>query len=120
MTTLPPAPVASFASDNAAGVAPEVMDALVAANQGPALAYGDDPWTAEATARFRDLFGLPVDVVWCWGGTGANVVGLSSVLQGFQSVITVDTAHIIVDECGAPARFSGSTNICPSSSRAPW
>lgn len=109
MTTLPPAPVASFASDNAAGVDPAVMDALVAANQGPALAYGSDPWTATAVEQFRTLFGRPVEVLWCWGGTGANVVGLSSVLQPFQSVITVDSAHIVVDECGAPARFSGST-----------
>src|SRR3954447_8173080 len=109
MSLLPPIPASSFASDNAAGVAPQVMEALVAANQGPALAYGDDRWTADATAAFRDLFGLPVEVVWCWGGTGANVVGLASLLQGWQSVITVDTAHIVVDECGAPARFTGST-----------
>lgn len=109
MSATPPTPAASFASDNAAGVAPEVMDALVAANAGPALAYGDDPWTDRAIGEVRELFGQPVEVVWCWGGTGANVVGLASVLQGWQSVIATDTAHIVVDECGAPVRFSGST-----------
>lgn len=109
MPALPPTPAASFASDNAAGVSPQVMDALVAANTGPALAYGDDRWTAAALDELRDLFGSPVEVVWCWGGTGANVVGLASLLQGWQSVIATDTAHIVVDECGAPVRFSGST-----------
>jgi len=109
MPALPPTPAASFASDNAAGVSPEVMDALVAANTGPALAYGDDRWTAQAVEELRDLFGAPVEVVWCWGGTGANVVGLATLLQGWQSVIATDTAHIVVDECGAPVRFSGST-----------
>ncbi|WP_426572646.1 threonine aldolase family protein [Aquihabitans sp. McL0605] len=106
---LPPTPAASFASDNAAGASPEVMDALVAANSGPALAYGADAWTAAATEELRELFGAPVEVVFCWGGTGANVVGLATLLTPWQSVITVDTAHIVVDECGAPARFTGSS-----------
>ena len=105
---LPP-PAGSFASDNAAGVAPEVMEALAAANDGPALAYGEDPWTAAAVATLRERFDAPVEVTLCWGGTGANVVGLASVLQPWQSVVCVDSAHIVVDEGGAPVRFSGST-----------
>jgi threonine aldolase len=105
---LPP-PAASFASDNFAGVAPEVLAALAAANEGPAQAYGDDPWTARAEAALRDLFAAPVESFMCWGGTGANVVGLATVLQPWQAVLTTDTAHIVVDECGAPARFTGST-----------
>jgi threonine aldolase len=109
MSVLPPVPAASFASDNAAGVSPQVMDALVAANAGPALAYGDDRWTDAAVEDLRDLFGAPVEVLWCWGGTGANVVGLATLLHGWQSVIATDTAHIVVDEAGAPVRFSGST-----------
>ncbi len=106
---LPPAPLGSFASDNAAGVAPEVMAALAAANEGPALAYGDDPWTAAAVADLRQLFDAPVEVSLCWGGTGANVVGLATVVAGWQAIICTDSAHIVVDECGAPARFSGAT-----------
>jgi threonine aldolase len=108
---LPPPPAASFASDNAAGVAPAVMDALVAANAGPALAYGEDPWTAAAIDALRDAFGLPVEVVMCWGGTGANVVGLASVLRPWEAVICLDSAHIFTDEAGAPARFTGSTFV---------
>lgn len=106
---LPPPPEGSFASDNAAGVAPQVMEALAAANQGPALAYGDDPWTTAAVEALRDRFDAPVEVTLCWGGTGANVVGLATVLQPWQAVVATEVAHIVVDECGAPARFTGAT-----------
>jgi len=111
MTDTPIPPLNSFASDNAAGVSPEVIDALAAANDGPALAYGDDSWTRRAEAAMRDLFDAPVEMSLCWGGTGANVVGLATVLQPWQAVIAPDTAHIVVDECGAPTRFTGSTII---------
>lgn len=111
MPQLPPPPAASFASDNAAGVAPQVMDALVAANTGPALAYGDDRWTAAAVEDLRTAFDAPVEVVPCWGGTGANVVGLASVLQPWEAVICTDTAHIVTDEAGAPARFTGASLV---------
>ncbi|MEO6629656.1 MAG: aminotransferase class V-fold PLP-dependent enzyme, partial [Aquihabitans sp.] len=106
---MPEPPDGSFASDNAAGVCPEVMEALAAANRGPALAYGDDPWTEAATHAIQNVVEAPVEVLFCWGGTGANVVGLATVLQPWQAVICTDTAHIVVDECGAPARFTGST-----------
>lgn len=107
--SLPEPPEGSFASDNAAGVPPEVMAALAAANAGPALAYGDDPWTRRAEAALRDLFGAPVESLLCWGGTGANVVGLATLLQPWQAVITPASAHIVTDECGAPARFTGAS-----------
>jgi threonine aldolase len=106
---LPAAPEGSFASDNAAGVHPAVMAAIAAANAGPALAYGDDPWTRRAGGALRDLFGAPVESLLCWGGTGANVVGLATLLQPWQAVITPASAHIVTDECGAPARFTGAT-----------
>lgn len=109
--TLPPPPVGSFASDNAAGVSPEVLDAIARANDGAALAYGDDSWTRRAEDAIRSLFDAPVESLFCWGGTGANVVGLATVLQPWQAVISADSAHIVVDECGAPARFTGATVI---------
>jgi threonine aldolase len=110
-TALPPSPDGSFASDNVAGVSPEVLEALAAANDGTALAYGDDPWTREAEATLRDAFDAPVECFPCWGGTGANVVGLATLLQPWQSVLAADCAHIVVDECGAPTRFTGSMLI---------
>jgi len=107
---LPP-PRASFASDNASGAHPDVVAALAAANDGHAPAYGADAWTARATDAFRDLFGGPVEVAFCWGGTGANVVGLQCLLAPYDAVICPDTAHIHVDECGAPERFTGAKLI---------
>jgi threonine aldolase len=107
----PPPPSCSFASDNAAGVAPEVLAAIAEANDGPALAYGQDRWTRRTEAAFDELFGCPTASLLCWGGTGANVVGLATVLSPWQAVITPDSAHIVVDECGAPARFTGSSII---------
>lgn len=108
--TLPPPP-SSFASDNAAGVHPAVMDALVSANDGSALAYGADAWTARTEAAFADLFGADVTVALCWGGTGANVVALQSMLRPWQAVLCTESAHIAVDECGAPERFTGAKLI---------
>ncbi len=106
---LPQPPDGSFASDNAAGVSPEVLDALAAANSGAALAYGDDQWTRRAEDLLRERFDAPVVSLPCWGGTGANVVGLASVLEPWQAVITADCAHVVVDEAGALSRFAGVT-----------
>lgn len=104
---LPAPPDCSFSSDNAAGVLPAVIDAIAAANVGPATAYGDDPWTQRCVATFRELFDAPIGVSLCWGGTGANVVALATMLRPWQAVICPSGAHINVDECGAPERFTG-------------
>lgn len=104
----PPPPDVSFASDNTAGVAPAVMAALAEANTAAAGAYGDDPWSEELGTRFGELLGRPVEVLACWGGTGANVVGLASLLGSWQAVICAESAHLVTDECGAPARFTGA------------
>jgi threonine aldolase len=104
---LPPPPDGSFASDNAAGVSPQVLDAMSAANHGAALAYGDDPWTRRMEALLRERFDAPVEALPCWGGTGANVVGLSTVLKPWEAVVCADCAHIVVDEAGALSRFAG-------------
>jgi threonine aldolase len=99
-----------FASDNTSGVHPEVMAALAGANSGHALGYGDDPWTAAATAAVRDLLGA-VEVLFVWGGTGGNVTGLQSMLRPHHAVLCPASAHINVDECGAPERFTGAKLI---------
>ncbi|MCU1352349.1 MAG: Low-specificity L-threonine aldolase, partial [Acidimicrobiales bacterium] len=103
----PPTPDTLFASDNASGVHPAVLAALVAANTGHALAYGADPWSERAIGALRDLLGVDAEVAFTWGGTGANVVGLQCLLAPWQAVICADSAHIAVDECGAPERFTG-------------
>jgi threonine aldolase len=99
----------TFASDNWAGIHPEVLDAVTRANDGShAPAYGADPWTAEAHRLLAEHFGDGTHAYFAFNGTGANVVGLQSLLRPFEAVICADTAHINVDECGAPERFLGS------------
>ncbi len=98
----------TFASDNWSGVHPEVMAAVVAANGEHVPAYGEDPITRGIHALFRDHFGAGAEIVLAFNGTGANVVGLQSLLRPFEAVICAESAHINVDECGAPERFLGS------------
>lgn len=96
-----------FASDNNAGVHPRVMDAVRSANHGHAVAYGDDVYTETAVALFRERFGADTEVFFVFGGTGANVLALAAVTRPHQAVVCAETAHINVDECGAPERFAG-------------
>jgi threonine aldolase len=100
-----------FASDNNAGVHPEVLAALSAANEGHAPAYGDDPLTHRAEAAFRALLGAQARVFFAFNGTGANVVALASVLRPYQAVICPAAAHLAVDECAAYERFGGGKLI---------
>lgn len=100
-------PTCSFASDNNAAVHPALLEALIAANQGPARAYGDDPWTRAMEARFREHFGPGARAFAVWNGTSANVLGLAELVRPFEAVICAEHAHISVDECAAPERFLG-------------
>jgi threonine aldolase len=93
-----------FASDNHAGVQPEVMAAVAAANQGHAAAYGADPWTARAQERFRDHFGPSARAYPVFNGTGANVLCLEALTLPWEGVVCARSAHLNVDECGAPER----------------
>lgn len=111
ISRLPTPPERFFASDNNAGVHPAVMEALAAANHGHAVAYGDDPWTHRVEGLFDDLFGCRTRSLMVWGGTGANVLALSSVMRPAGAVVCSDVAHINVDETGAPERFLGAKLI---------
>ncbi len=104
-TQLPPR--RSFASDNNAGVHPEILEAFSRVNQGHVIAYGDDHYTERAVAQFQKHFGKDIAVYFVFGGTGANVLGLQAVLKSYQAVVCAETAHINVDECGAPEKFTG-------------
>ena len=97
----------SFGSDNHAGAHPAVLTALAAASRGDATAYGDDPWTARASAHLADAFGARGGVFFVFNGTGANVLGLSLMLRPYEAVICAEGAHLNVDECGAPERITG-------------
>ena len=97
----------SFASDNNAGVHPEIIKAIKAANDGHVIAYGGDPVTARATRLFQKHFGRDIAVYFVFGGTGANVLGLKAITNSYHAVICADTAHVHFDECGAPEKFTG-------------
>lgn len=96
-----------FASDNNSGVHPNLFKAMMEANTGHVVGYGDDPYTAKAIECFKDRFGADTEVFFVFNGTGANVLSLSTVTQSFHSIICAETAHIQEDECGAPEKFTG-------------
>lgn len=96
-----------LASDNYAGVHPEIWEAMAAANRGHSVAYGADPYTASAVARFREHFGDAIEVYFVFLGTAANVLSLQAATEPYHAVICTETAHIHVDECGAPERHTG-------------
>jgi threonine aldolase len=103
----PLSPSRSFASDNNAGVHQEVIDAIARVNAGHVVAYGDDPYTARAVKAFEKHLGRNIAVFFVFGGTGANVLGLQAITKSYQAVMCAATAHINVDECGAPEKFTG-------------
>ncbi|WP_167618388.1 threonine aldolase family protein [Maribellus sediminis] len=96
-----------FASDNNSGVHPAIFKAMEAANQGHVVGYGNDPFTQNAIDIFKQRFGRETEVFFVFNGTGANVLGLSTLTQSFNSIICAETAHIQEDECGAPEKFTG-------------
>jgi threonine aldolase len=100
-------PLISFASDNNAGVHPNILRAINSVNQGHVISYGDDIFTQSAVKKFEEHFGKDVEVYFVFNGTAANVLGLSAMVEPFNSVICSEVAHIDKDECCAPERFIG-------------
>lgn len=94
-----------FASDNNAGIDPALLASIADANNGHAIAYGDDTHTKRAEELIRDHFGLQAEAFFVLTGTGANVLSLSALTRSFNGIICAETAHIQVDECGAPEKF---------------
>lgn len=101
-----------FASDNAGPAHPQVMEALMRANEGYAPGYGADMLTAEVTARIRDVFEAPEAAVYLVGtGTAANALALATLGQPWQTVFCAHEAHVDEDECGAPEFYSGGAKL---------
>jgi threonine aldolase len=99
--------VKSFASDNYAGVHPDILAALATANDGHAASYGADPWTARAETVLRDHFGPQAQPLLVFNGSGANVLALRCACRPWEAVICAESAHVNVDEGGAPERIGG-------------
>src|SRR5882757_3563888 len=100
-----------FASDNTAGMCPEVLEAYVRTNQGNVPSYGNDALTERAANLFRELFETDCEVFFVFNGTAANSLALASCCQSYHSVICFEHAHIHEDECGAPEFFSNGSKL---------
>src|SRR5438270_10835996 len=100
-------PSRSFASDNNAGVHPEVLRALATVNEGHVVGYGDDPYTASAVREFKRHFGDDIAVFFVFNGTGANCLSLKALTNSYDAVICAEGAHIHVVEGGAPEKRTG-------------
>ena len=96
-----------FGSDNHSGISPEILQAIASANIDHALAYGDDEYCQRTEELFRQTFGPQAKVYFVFNGTGANVLCIDAMCRSHHAVVCSDTAHIHVDECGAPQRIVG-------------
>lgn len=96
-----------FGSDNHSGISREILTAIGGANEDHALAYGDDEWCARTEGIFRETFGPEAKVYFVFNGTGANVLCIDAMCRSHEAVVCAETAHINVDECGAPQRVVG-------------
>ena len=96
-----------FASDNSAGVHPSVLTAIAAVNDGHVLAYGHDPYTQEIERRVAAQFGERAQAFFVFNGSAANVLSLRAACRPWQGAICADSAHVNVDECGAPESVGG-------------
>ena len=100
-----------FASDNNSGIHPKILKSIELANRDHAIGYGEDIYTVKAIQLFKKEFGEDTEVFFALTGTGANILSLQSASQSFNSILCTETAHIHVDECGAPEKFTGSKLI---------
>jgi len=100
-----------FASDNYAGICPEAWAALQEANQGHAVSYGEDVWTARAADLIREVFEMECEVFFVFNGTAANSLSLASLGQSYHSILCHEIAHVETDECGAPEFFSNGMKV---------
>ena len=107
-----------FGSDNHSGISPEIMEAIASANVDHALAYGDDEYCEKAVQLLRQEFGAQSNVYFVFNGTGANVLNIDAMCRSHHAVVCAETAHINVDECGAPQRIVGCRLLHHSQPRA--
>ncbi|HNY14206.1 MAG TPA: low specificity L-threonine aldolase [Bacteroidales bacterium] len=96
-----------FASDNNAGVHPEILREIQNVNKGHVIGYGSDDYTGQAKELFKEHLGPDTEVFFVFTGTAANVLGISSVTRSWNAIVTAETAHLEQDECGAPEKFTG-------------
>jgi threonine aldolase len=101
----------NFASDNAAGAAPEILAAVAAASRGSAAAYGADPWSQRAVAKLAEIFEADLAAFLAPTGTAANALALSALARPWEAVFCHEESHVHDDECGAPEFFTGGAKL---------
>ena len=101
----------NFASDNGAGVAAEILEAIAASSRVNAPAYGADVYTARAEAMLNEIFETPVAAFLVPTGTAANALALSALARPWEAVFCHEEAHVHDDECGAPEFFTGGAKL---------
>ncbi len=105
-----------FGSDNHSGVHPDIIKAIESVNVGYSVAYGDDEFTNRAINKFKEHFGKEIDVYFVGNGTAANILGLKSITDSFNSIFCAETAHMNVHECCGPEKFTGcKLTVIPTS-----
>lgn len=102
-----------FTSDNAAGAAPEILEALSRVNSGTAASYGADDVTSRLQTKFSEIFEREVEVFPVVTGTAANSLALAALTPPHGAIMCHEFAHVHVDECGAPEMFSGGAKLVP-------
>ena len=100
-------PLRSFASDNNAGVHPDILKAISLVNEGHVVGYGADPYTAIMVNTFREHFGADAEIFPVFNGTAANCLSLQALTKSYHAVLCAASAHVYTDECGAPEKFTG-------------
>ncbi len=103
----------NFCSDNVTGISPEIIAALIAANEGTAMPYGNDEYTAELQIKFSHLFEKEVTVFPVATGTAANAIALSVITPSYGAIYCHADSHINLDECGAPEFYTGGAKLVP-------
>jgi threonine aldolase len=101
----------NFASDNSAPIAPEILSAIARANEGFALGYGNDHFTAQVTRRFCEIFEREVEIFLVPTGTAANALTIAHLAPPWGAVLCHEESHILTDECGAPEFFGGGLKL---------
>ena len=103
----------NFASDNTSGASPEIIDAIVCANNGQHMSYGDDTYTKLVQERICEIFETDADVYLVATGTAANALSLSVIMNNYGATLCHWESHVYEDECGAPEFFSGGGKLIP-------
>jgi threonine aldolase len=102
-----------FRSDNVAGAAPDILQAVIDANAGTVTSYGNDPYSEHVEARLGEIFEQPVKAFAVATGTACNALALSALTPAYGAILCHEEAHIHLDECGAPELFTGGAKIVP-------